>query len=169
MSSNLKLIMSVSGDNYFCAHASDDMSWTGPWDKKAFALLTCTEHGICGAGAATYKVMPPLLRGREIYKISRTPSRDADTISLSYFKDLAPHGWILGGPTFAKALFLTSQLGEIILCKNIVNLKNKFGELDKKYEASWLINGLMDSQLWRIGNSIMLGDVLIQFWRRSHG
>lgn len=106
----MKLLMAVSADGYLCTGQTDPMDWTDPVDKKIFRALTGV-GGICAVGSNTYKVMPKL-DGRHLIPISRSG------YSLGRFRREHPNGWLLGGPTLARAAFAVSLIREFHLCWN---------------------------------------------------
>ena len=110
----MRIIMAVSSDGFLCRGPDDDMSWTGPTDKLLFRALTGV-GGVCAAGAKTWDMMPgtrgrPAMNGRRLARLSRSG------YTLQEFHYRYPHGWLIGGPTVAKAAIAQGMVDEVHLC-----------------------------------------------------
>lgn len=110
----MKILMAHSADGYLCMGPRDDMTWTGPDDKKIFRLLTRSSESPLLAGRTTAEIMPRL--PKQVLAISRPH------LTLGKADSLYPDAWLIGGPTiareailggFAKVVFLVQSPQEL--------------------------------------------------------
>lgn len=151
----LNLIMAVSADGFMAKGVQDDMSWTGPTDKKLFRLLTYLGPvKTLGAGSTTTAQMP-FLRNRPIVSLSRAPGK-AQELTLEQFAATYPGAWLLGGPTVARKAFNKGLLHRVVLCRSKVALGDGIPDC-----ITPLLEG---SQEWEKLAEIDFGDVTVEVW-----
>jgi hypothetical protein len=105
--------MAVSGDGYLARGPDDDMSWTGPLDKAVFRALTAI-GGVVAAGSHTFDLMPKVLHGRTLLRLSRTSIL---SWSLEQLARVQPGAWLVGGPTVVRAALDSNLVAEVHLCR----------------------------------------------------
>jgi dihydrofolate reductase len=151
----LKLIMGVSADGFVAKGPKDDMTWLGPWDKKAFRMLTLV-GGICGVGSKTRPLMPEVLPGRTIFTLSTRHVSGAMT--LERFARLHPGAWLLGGQSIAVRALSESLVGEVHLCRS-----------ERRIEAGIpdLVTIYLKDRGWQRAPPVKLGDTSVECWRRG--
>lgn len=110
----MRLILGVSSDGYLSRETKDRMDWLGPTDKAVFRILTSV-GGVCGVSVKTAALMPSSLPGRRMCLISRSLD---EGMSLVEFSNRFPGGWLLGGPTLAKAALELDLVSEVHLCRS---------------------------------------------------
>lgn len=92
---SVNLIMAMSMDGFLCRGPDDDMSWTGPSDKRMFKALTLSQPRLY-AGWNTARAMPSLLVGRELVVLPR------EEVACRFELTQAPdNSWLIGGPKTA--------------------------------------------------------------------
>lgn len=111
----MKLILAVSGDGFLCRGPEDDMKWTGPLDKFIFKLLTLSDGATLLAGSTTFSQLP-ILPGRKVVRISRGQYPGA--LSLPMAQQAYPDGWLLGGPTVARAALEQGLVSKAYICRS---------------------------------------------------
>ena len=110
----MRLILGVSADGYLAREKKDRMDWLGPTDKAVFRILTGV-GGQCGVSVKTAAFMPKTLPGRQMQMLSR---QGDECMTLLEFSNLHPDGWLLGGPTLAKAALEMDLVTEVHLCRS---------------------------------------------------
>jgi len=115
----MRLVMAVSADDYVARSDRDDMRWTGPADKAVFRILTSVGYAPLAVSWKTSLLMPDLLPGRDLFKISRSGVGDG---TLEEYHDAYPDGWLLGGQTLSLAATGFGLITEVHLCKSSVVL-----------------------------------------------
>ena len=113
----MRLLMAVSADGFLARGPDDDMRWTGRLDKKVFRLLTGV-GGVCGAGSTTYDLMETTLKGRTLFRLSRS----GHDMGLRLFAEAHPSAWLIGGPTIAVEAFQRGLIDEVHLYRSEVKL-----------------------------------------------
>lgn len=158
----LRAIMAVSADGYVSRGPDDDMSWTGPEDKRLFR--TATEGCAIGAGTTTWRLMKDLeLPGRKLVRISRAPLRKLENESirtLGGFAETYPDGWLIGGQTVLLAGIDEGLVDRVLL--SIVSAELKSGEPDRVSEKLQALGGEFKYFPVNRRHSIMT-------WRKSSG
>ena len=101
--------MACSADGFLARGPDDDMTWTGPADKRVFRVLTGV-GGMCAVGTRTWELMPSL-EGRQVIPISQ------NGYTLARLWDEHPDTWLLGGPTVARAALRLGLVSEFHLCR----------------------------------------------------
>lgn len=91
----MRLLMAWSFDGFVARDRDDDMSWTGPEDKRLFRALTSV-GGRCVVGRRTWELMPRI-DGRELIPLSMDSEDSLWTLNNRHRGDV----WLLGGPTIA--------------------------------------------------------------------
>lgn len=114
----MRLLMAITADGFVSRGPRDDMSWTGPLDKRLFRILTSV-GGRVYAGSTTYELMRGsrhvpayTLEGRRLFRVTRNPTDKAVEASLA---DIPSDGWLIGGPTIAYAAMDALMVEEVHL------------------------------------------------------
>lgn len=168
----MKLIMAVSKDGYVARKHDDDMSWTGPFDKAVFRLLTCV-GGEIACGSRTAALMPRTLDGRSIHVLSRQPVKPYDPNGpvfkdLKWFQHHHPHGWLVGGQTIAMQALRADLVDEAFLCMSDRRCFPQASEHAERVILGDIIKLSTSHNVgWSLPVELKVGDCTVQVWRRN--
>jgi len=164
----MRLLMAVSKDGYVARRKDDDMSWTGPFDKAVFRLLSHV-GGELGCGSRTYDLLPHRLKGRNIHRLSQQPvppqaATPASPLvqNLSWFAETYTGGWLIGGLHIAVNALQMDLVDEAFICQSDRScFPGDDGEL---CTLGLLINDRGTD--WERTDEIKVGDTTVNVWKR---
>lgn len=146
----MRLILAESADGFLAKPGADDMSWTGPTDKKLFKLFTLAGPGsVLLTSAITVQCMPQLWR-RSLALVSR------QTFPLRLAQATYPDAWLIGGPTLALAAVQEGLCTQVVLCTNRAQL------------GAGISSAPLRGALGTPDMECRIEDVRVQLWLRSH-
>lgn len=155
----MRLLMAVSYDGFLAKGPTDDMSWTGAYDKAVFRLLTMGQ--VVGAGRRTAEMLPTL-PGRRTIPLSSRGSHflvnGETTRTLHEFRRQFPNPWLIGGPTVARMALDDDLLTEVYMCHSQAVLWEGMPDDISPY--------LTESPFWDQLPAVQVGDVKVRVWRR---
>lgn len=158
----MKLIMAVSKDGYVARERDDDMSWTGPFDKAVFRLLTMV-GGEMACGPKTYELMPKDFGGRTLHRLSTRPRAYLQGVrDLHWFQANHPDGWLLGGQLIALNAIEMGLVDEAFVCMSDRRVYPTDGEM-------CLLGMVLDKHSYTTAGAVKIGDVTVHVRRRRHG
>jgi dihydrofolate reductase len=159
----MKLLMAVSKEGYVQRCREDDMSWTGPFDKAVFRLLSHV-GGDLGCGPKTYRLMPTRLQGRTMHKLSRGLDPDGRLHDLLWFQMEHPNGWLIGGQVLAMSALMQDMVDEAFIC---VSDRKCFPRQDDGEQC--LLGTIINDNLglWIEQSVVSVGDTKVHIWRRN--
>ena len=184
--SSLKIVMAVSKDGFVSFGPDDDMSWTGPDDKRAFRLLTAV-GGVLGAGRRTFEMLPRL-KGRRVVCLSTRPvmvenaaAREGQqfpfsdgpmpadaayerALTLGQFAHQHSTGWLIGGQTVALEALAIGLVDQVFLCHAPVEL-HRFGRFDPRVAQRDLISHRIST--WSRQERVSVGKTAVEVWRHK--
>lgn len=125
----MQLILGLSQDNFIAKSKNDNMEWLKA-DKNVFRLLSSTNKGICFISRKSGLLMPKVLPGRKIIKLSTLDYTKYLTLELAFSS--YPNSNLLGGQTLALKAINKNYITDIFLTYSPIKLETgiKFN-LDK--------------------------------------
>lgn len=156
----MKLLMAVSKDGFVARSQEDDMSWTGPFDKAVFRLLSHV-GGELACGSVTYGMLPRL-KGRTVYRLSRRPVVPYNHVfqDLKWFQHFHPNGWLIGGQEIAVAALREGFVDQAFLC---VSDRQAFEGIGSRLSTIIHDRGIE----WALNDKLKVGDTTVEVWQRN--
>ena len=117
----MKAVFVESYNGYLAKSDTDDMRWTGVFDKKLFKLLTYSFGGVCVCSKHTYSLLPDKMK-QDANRRFIVAGREGQS-ALPNLNTAFPNAVLVGGKTFLTAAydlgvidtFIVTTLNEPIL------------------------------------------------------
>lgn len=99
----MKAVFVESYNGYMAKSDTDDMRWTGAFDKKMFKLLTYSFGGVCVCSKHTYSLLPDVMK-RDVNRRFIVAEREGK-YALPALNKTFPNAVLVGGKTFLTAAY----------------------------------------------------------------